>query len=139
MVQELDQPTVDSESGEERGYRFMSLLGAYWSWTVERKVRNHLSRPLGFRAERYSMVEEKSRRVLGWVLLPCAGLRCRYFLLQSWDLLPSEVGMSQVRTLAPCLACEKDKVQGEGEGEGPRWGPGVRIKSQSCPAKAKEA
>lgn len=43
---------------------------------MERKIRNHLSRPLGFRAERYSMAEGKSRRVLDWVLLRCAGLRC---------------------------------------------------------------
>lgn len=43
---------------------------------MERKIRNHLSILLGFRAERYSMVEGKSSRVLGWALLCCVGLKC---------------------------------------------------------------
>lgn len=48
-------------------------------------------------------------------------------------------GTSLAWTLDPCLACKKDKVQRKGEEEGPRWGPGGRIKAQSCLAKAKGA
>lgn len=58
--------------GREGVRESLSLLGAEWnyvamhypqSWRVERGVRNHLSKPPGFRAERYSMVVGRSRRV----------------------------------------------------------------------------
>ena len=102
-------------AGKRRG-EYQSLLGAEWnfvampypqSWRVERRVKNHLSRPLGFRAERYSMVEGRSRGVASptefWAVWFSAvlGLKWWCFQLHSWDLSSSEVGDESTRTLVP--------------------------------------
>lgn len=50
-------------SGSPRGWMDFVTMHYRQSWRVERRVRNHLSRPLGFRAERYSMVKGRSRGV----------------------------------------------------------------------------
>lgn len=59
---------------------------------MERRVRSHLSRPLGLRAERYSMVAGRRRRVLGWVVLCCAGAEVVVFSVRELGPQPQGGG-----------------------------------------------
>lgn len=91
----------------------------------ERRVINHLSRPLGFRAERYSMVEGRSLRVarpgssgLGGSAL--VGAERWRFLLQTRDFSPGEVGDESVKPgLCPhTWPVRRAKSKGREEGKG---------------------
>lgn len=130
------------EGRREGVHESLSLLGAEWNlvamhypqnWRVERRVRNHLSRPLGFRAERYSMVEGRSRSVASpsdfWApwFFAVLGLKWWCFLL---DLSPSEMEDESPWTLAsPARPLRRAKSEGRERGgrkEGRSWRPSWR-------------